>query len=266
MDLDVEKLQKMQEIAKAAMSGLSLEGFKGDVVGFKYVENEFGNIEEGGIGVQYNIVSPEKKPNPNAKAKGSKPAAKKDDKPKVRELMTFQKKGIMDGHVSLLFNQLREAKWIEGTDADFKLLFSGKRKDFSLKWVGTMGKSFMGKSTLEYLFKCLVEAEHGISVPEGYTLSNIIEGHFKDREGNWITGLGKGDAPNKKAIALVDEWVKLLQMSLEDMIQELRYQQELLQSGSAENDVINDEIEEEFAENADTYDEFDEEMQQHRWK
>lgn len=52
MDLDVEKLQKLQEIAKAAMSGLSLEGFKGDVVGFKYVENEFGNIEEGGIGVQ----------------------------------------------------------------------------------------------------------------------------------------------------------------------------------------------------------------------
>lgn len=266
MDLDVEKLQKMQEIAKAAMSGLSLEGFKGDVVGFKYVENEFGNIEEGGIGVQYNIVTPEKKAAPTTKAKGSKPDIKKEDKPKVRELMTFLKKGIVDGHVSLLFNQLCEAKWIEGTDADFKLLFSGKRKDFSLKWVGTMGKSFMGKSTLEYLFKRLVEAEHGISVPEGYTLSNIIEGHFKDREGNWITGLGKGDAPNKKAIALVDEWINLLQMSLEDMIQELRYQQELRMSRSADEDVINDEIEEEFAENSDTYDEFDEEMQQHRWK
>lgn len=266
MDLDVEKLQKMQEIAKAAMSGLSLEGFEGDVVGFKYVENEFGNIEEGGIGVQHNYITPEKKTTPAVKPKEGKPNRKKDDKPKARELMTFKKRGIVDGHVSLLFNQLREAKWIEGTDADFKLLFSGKRKDFSLKWVGTMGKSFMGKSTLEYLFKRLSEAEHGISVPEGYTLSNIVEGHFKDREGNWITGLGKGDAPNKKAVALVDEWIKLLQMSLEDMIQEMRYQQEQRMSGSADEDVICDEIEEEFVENADTYDEFDEEMQQHRWK
>lgn len=266
MDLDVEKLQKMQEIAKTAMSGLSLDGFKGDVVGFKYVENEFGNIEEGGIGVQNNFVTSAKRVTPTAKAKGSKMSTKKDDKPKVRELMTFRKKGIIDGHVSLLFNQLRESEWIEGSDADFKLLFSGKRKDFSLKWIGTMGKSFMGKSTLEYLFKRLVEAEHGISVPEGYTLSNIIEGHFKDREGNWITGLGKGDEPNRKAIPMVDEWIKLLQMSLEDMILELRFQQEMQMSGSADKDVINKDIEEEFAENADTFDEFDEEMQQHRWK
>lgn len=261
--MDIDEIQKALDLIRN--TGIQVAG---DLVMKKEVQYEVNNVEDGGIGIQINhydkVAAKSSSQHSGRKSEGSGKSQK--PLPKMRELMTFQKKDIVDGHVSLLFNQLREAKWIEGTDADFMLLFSGKRKDFSLKWVGTMGKSFMGKSTLEYLFKCLVEAEHGISVPEGYTLSNIIEGHFKDREGNWITGLGKGDAPNKKAIALVDEWVKLLQMSLEDMIQELRYQQEMRMSGGAENDVINDEIKEEFAENADTYDEFDEEMQQHRWK
>lgn len=52
MDIDIEKL------AKAAASGFDLSNFKGDVVGVKIVENEFGTIEEGGIGVQ-NIYSGE---------------------------------------------------------------------------------------------------------------------------------------------------------------------------------------------------------------
>ena len=46
MDIDIEKL------AHAVASGLDLSQFKGDVVGVKIVENEFGNIEAGGIGVQ----------------------------------------------------------------------------------------------------------------------------------------------------------------------------------------------------------------------
>lgn len=46
MDIDIEKL------AHAVASGLDLSQFKGDVVGVKIVENEFGNIEPGGIGVQ----------------------------------------------------------------------------------------------------------------------------------------------------------------------------------------------------------------------
>ena len=46
MDIDIEKL------AKEAAGGLDLSNFKGDVVAFKYVENEIGNVAEGGVGVQ----------------------------------------------------------------------------------------------------------------------------------------------------------------------------------------------------------------------
>ena len=46
MDIDIK------ELAKAAAEGFDLSNFKGDVVGVKVVENEIGNVEAGGIGVQ----------------------------------------------------------------------------------------------------------------------------------------------------------------------------------------------------------------------
>ena len=51
MDID-----NIKELAKTVAESLNLKDFKGDIVGVKVVENEFGNIEAGGIGVQNNIV------------------------------------------------------------------------------------------------------------------------------------------------------------------------------------------------------------------
>lgn len=48
MDIDIK------ELVKAAAEGFDLSKFKGDVVGVKIVENQFGNIESGGIGIQIN--------------------------------------------------------------------------------------------------------------------------------------------------------------------------------------------------------------------
>lgn len=46
MDIDIK------EFAKAVAEGFDLSNFKGDVVGVKVVENEIGNVEAGGIGIQ----------------------------------------------------------------------------------------------------------------------------------------------------------------------------------------------------------------------
>ena len=48
MDIDIK------ELVKTAVESFNLKDFHGDVVGFKYVENEFGTIESGGIGIQIN--------------------------------------------------------------------------------------------------------------------------------------------------------------------------------------------------------------------
>ena len=54
MDIDIK------ELIKAATENLNLKDFKGDVVGVKVVENQIGNIEPGGIGIQ-NVYSSAKK-------------------------------------------------------------------------------------------------------------------------------------------------------------------------------------------------------------
>lgn len=49
MDID-----KVKELAKTVAESLNLKDFNGDIVALKVVENEFGNIEAGGIGIQNN--------------------------------------------------------------------------------------------------------------------------------------------------------------------------------------------------------------------
>ncbi len=49
-------IENIKELAKTVTESLDLSKFKGDIVALKVVENEFGNIEAGGIGVQNNIV------------------------------------------------------------------------------------------------------------------------------------------------------------------------------------------------------------------
>ena len=51
MDID-----SIKELAKTVAENLNLKDYQGDIVALKVVENEFGNIEAGGIGVQNNIV------------------------------------------------------------------------------------------------------------------------------------------------------------------------------------------------------------------
>ena len=127
---------------------------------------------------------------------------------KQRETMTFQKKSsVLDGHLTLLLDKLIEEGWIEGNEADFKALFSGKRDpDCVITWLGVFGKA-----TLFMLFKAFID--NGlIIVPSGYAISTIIEGHFKDKSGQWVTGLDKGNRPHVKAYPVIMECVKLLQV------------------------------------------------------
>ena len=140
-----------------------------------------------------------------------KPVTKKPEKPsKPRETMTFLlKSGVTDRHLNVLYQKMVGEGWIEGYEANFYALFSGKRdEDCELTWMG-----MFGKGTLVELFKMFVGADV-IEVPEGYTVSSILEGHFKDTKGKWLTGLDKGDKANAKASPLMLEYVKILQINL----------------------------------------------------
>lgn len=134
---------------------------------------------------------------------------KKPSGEKPRETMTFKRKSsVLDGHLTLLFNKLTKAGWIAGDEANFKALFSGKPDDeCQLTWMGEYGKG-----TLVELFKQMIAATL-IVVPDGFTLSAILEGHFRDTEGNWLTGLDKGNSAHAKALPFIRECVKLLKIT-----------------------------------------------------
>lgn len=139
-------------------------------------------------------------------------AKKKPEKP--RETMTFMHKGsVLEGHLTILFNKLTQDDWIDGNEADFKALFSGRSdEDCQLTWKGKYGKG-----TLAELFKQLVSSALVI-VPDGFTQSAILEGHFKDTDGHWLTGLDKGNAANDKALPFIEECVKLLKATPQQLI------------------------------------------------
>ena len=142
-------------------------------------------------------------------------AKKKVDTPqKPRETMTFgRKSGVMEGHITLLYNMLFEEGWIDGDEAHFKALFSGRQdEDCQLTWKGKYGKA-----TLVDLFKQMA-GEGLTSVPQGFTLAAILEGHFKDLEGQWLTGLDKGNHGNIKALPVIQECVKLLKADPQKLI------------------------------------------------
>ncbi len=134
--------------------------------------------------------------------------------PKPRETMTFKRKsGVLDGHLSMLFNKLTKAGWISGEEANFKALFSGRLdEECQLTWTGEYGKG-----TLVELFKQMVVTTL-IIVPDGFTLPVILEGHFKDRNGKWLTGLDKGNAANAKALPFIYDCVKLLKADPQKVI------------------------------------------------
>ncbi|MBR4533743.1 MAG: hypothetical protein IKO85_04270 [Bacteroidaceae bacterium] len=155
----------------------------------------------------------------NAPVEGKPKAARRkkeagDRPPKPRETMTFKRKsGVTDAHLLVLLMKLTKEQWIDGNEADFKALFSGKRdEDCQLTW-----KAPFGKGTLVGLFKRLAE-EGLIVVPLGFTLPAILEGHFEDKNGQWLTGLDKGDSCNDKALPFIDECVKLLKTDIERLV------------------------------------------------
>lgn len=150
------------------------------------------------------------------KVKGAKEqkkaVGKKSQKP--RETMTFKRKsGVTDGHLILLYQKLTKEEWIEGNEADFMVLFADKRdEDCQLTWTGKYGKG-----TLVELFRQLMSAGL-IFVADGYTLPGILEGHFKDKTGAWLTGLDKGDAANNKALPVIQECIKLLKTDVQRLL------------------------------------------------
>ena len=204
-----------KEDIQAALEAISKSGItvNGDLVLEKKVDYEVANVENGGIGIQ--IINGRGELRIHSKPGDAKDKIEPVEKKlKPRETMTFKKKNsVLDGHITLLFNNLTKEGWIEGNEADFKALFSGRQdEDCVITWLDKYGKA-----ALFALFNAF-EKEGLIIVPDGFGISTILEGHFKDKSGQWLSGLDKGNKAHKAAMPVIVECVKMLKSDYQRLI------------------------------------------------
>ena len=163
----------------------------GDFVVEKTVENEFGVIESGGIGIQ--IVN------------GGSAASKRDGRKKVSggskiadAVFTYRFLEDKEGHLRItrLYQLLTRAGWMDkDTKPDvFDCLFMGEAKSFTIKWTGK-------QQDLYYLIKRL--SERGlIECPKGATIWVITGSHFVDSQSRPFSDWNSQHAPKRSAPAI----------------------------------------------------------------
>ena len=127
-------MTKEEMLEMLSKSGIHVAG---DLVLEKHVENEIGNVEAGGVGIQINNY--EKKPtSPKANKKSEKkPSA---DKPKTLKYFTHGNNGkLMEQRkrVTIVYRKLNEWGWIDDntTANDFDSFFEGEPRHCNITWI-----------------------------------------------------------------------------------------------------------------------------------
>ena len=163
----------------------------GDFVLEKTVENEFGVIESGGIGVQ--IVN------------GGSAASKRDGRKKVSggtktidAVFTYRFLEDKEGHLRIvkLYQLLIKAGWIDKDSKPevFCDLFMGEAKSLTIKWIGR-------QQDLYYLIKRL--SNRGlIKCPKGATKWVITGSHFVDGQSRPFSDWNSQHDPKMSAPAI----------------------------------------------------------------
>lgn len=144
---------------------------------------------------------------PVSKPKQTKPSR---STPQInKKHITFSANGINSGHITLLYQHMMDIGWIpRSTSADeFLRLFSGKSCVCKITWIGG------GVGNLKFLFQQFINQEL-ISYPKGYSYETILEAHFVDENGHYLTGLNSSK-PSKKSLPIINECIRILQQSFD---------------------------------------------------
>lgn len=127
-----------------------------------------------------------------------------------KKTLTFKLGNITEGHLQMLRLKLIEVGWIakDTQPNDFANLFTGKVNLTKIVW-----KEEVGKGMLVFLFT-MMKKRHHIIVPRSHSINTIIEHHFVDESGNYLTGL-HSSKPTAKFMPIIEECLNLLQLEVE---------------------------------------------------
>ena len=128
-----------------------------------------------------------------------------------RNYITFTMSGINVGHINMLRQKLIQVGWIakDTLPDDFYKLFSGKTNSTKITWTGAVGKGM-----LLFLFQKMVE-QGEIVVPDNHSITTILESHFVDKNGIYISGLNSSKESSKH-FPVVNECLNILQLEADN--------------------------------------------------
>ena len=128
-----------------------------------------------------------------------------------RNYITFTMSGINVGHINMLRQKLIQVGWIakDTLPDDFYKLFSGKTNSTKITWTGAVGKGM-----LLFLFQKMVE-QGEIVVPDNHSITTILESHFVDKNGIYISGLNSSKE-SPKHFPVVNECLNILQLEADN--------------------------------------------------
>ena len=169
----------------------------GDLVLEKHVENEIGNVENGGIGIQ--IINSEKKstsPKTNKKSE-KKPSA---EKPKTVKYYIRGNNGVLleqRKRVNIVFRKLNEWGWIdEKTPAnDFDAFFEGEPRHCNITWTAN-------STILTILLQELLEQSY-ITKQTGCSAKSLVKQQFGKSASSDRNRLDKESEDRIKLILLI---------------------------------------------------------------
>lgn len=215
MDIDIK------ELIKAAAEGFDLSNFKGDVVGVKVVENEIGNVEAGGIGVQkvYSGKEP-KSASSQRKDNTSRNIASRNEKQHGVDYPVFSKgSGVTDYHIKALYMYLTARGWIstQTKEADFLRLFNGQDNDCEIIWTGqdkhgNNEPTLLGVSALYVLFKSMADEGYIMTGTKSNRVGPILSSHFVDSEGHFLRSVSNVNTTSQTAGTYIKKILATMQM------------------------------------------------------
>lgn len=148
-------------------------------------------------------ISPAPTPKPTQQTKHAM-------QPVLSPFITFQKGAMLsDYHIAALQQYLAEQGWIAASTNpdDFVALFSGKSCICNITWVGG------GVGNLYELFR-QIKTHNLIAIPGGHGLATVLQKHFVNQAGQYLTGLNSG-ACAKGNLPIIAECIRILQQSLD---------------------------------------------------
>ncbi len=168
----------------------------------------------------YNGVPKSRKASSKGRGKASNDAEPRSEKQHGVDYPVFSKGlGVTEDHIKALYRLLTARGWISTQTkmVDFLRLFNGINNDCEVVWTGQdkLGNSEptpLGVSALYVLYKSMADEKLIITGSKVERVGPILESHFVDDKGHFLTSVSNVSTTSQKATAYIEQILKIMRM------------------------------------------------------